>query len=61
MEKRDRPEACEIEITPEMIEAGLGAWSDFDERFESPEEMIERVYRAMISREEHHFCHVVDD
>ena len=38
------------EVTPEMIEAGMAAWSKYDERFESPDEMIERVYREMVVR-----------
>ena len=37
----------DVEITPEMIEAGVGAYCGFDERFESLQEMIGRVYCAM--------------
>ena len=40
----DRPALVEIRVTPEMIEAGLAAWSEYDERFESLSEMIVRVY-----------------
>lgn len=40
----------EIEVTAEMMEAGLAAWSEWDERFEASDEMIERVYRAMVAR-----------
>ena len=40
------------EATPEMIKAGVAEWSSWDERFESPQEMIERVYRAMAVKAE---------
>lgn len=43
-------EVPEVEITPEMIEAGVEAWSGYDECFESAGEMILRVYRAMVLR-----------
>ena len=36
-----------IKVTAKMIEAGLGAWSQWDERFELSEEMIVRVYLDM--------------
>lgn len=53
----DRPESDlrlsgapedEIEITPEMIEAGVEAFA-WDERFEPLEAAIERAYLAMRS------------
>lgn len=47
---------AEIKITPEMIEAGVGAWSGYDERFESAYEMIARVYRAMALRAKGGVC-----
>lgn len=37
----------EVEITPEMIEAGLDEWAVFDERFESKERALARIYQAM--------------
>lgn len=45
----DRPavETKEIEVTPEMIEAGVGEVAGYDDRFETIEEVVERVYRAM--------------
>lgn len=45
----DRPALAEpeIEVTSAMIEAGVGAFCDFDERFESLQEMVERVYHTM--------------
>lgn len=46
----------DVEISPEMIEAGLAAWSEYDERFESSDEMIERVYRAMSIKAKESVC-----
>lgn len=37
----------EIKITPEMIEAGIASLFEFDSRFESEEECVTRVFRAM--------------
>jgi hypothetical protein len=34
-------------ITPEMIIAGCEAWNTFDARFEEPEAVVVRIYRAM--------------
>lgn len=39
--------AEESEITPEMIAAGTLAFSEYDSRFEGPEENVVRIYRAM--------------
>lgn len=44
----DRP-APEIEVTPEMIEAGAVAFCSFDSRFELEEDAAVRVYEAMES------------
>ncbi len=41
--------ALEIEITPEMIEAGIAALASYDPRTMLEEEAVERIYRAMIS------------
>jgi len=38
---------CEMEITPEMIAAGLHELAWFDEDFESREDFLERLYSAM--------------
>lgn len=38
----------EIEVTPEMIEAGADAF-EWDERYEPLETAIERAYRAMMA------------
>jgi hypothetical protein len=40
--------ADEIEITPEMIEAGTLALSKHDEEFESSDEAVVRIFRAML-------------
>jgi hypothetical protein len=51
----DRParetdaENCEIEITPEMIEAGEQELMSFDRRFEAEEDLVIRIYRSMES------------
>ena len=39
--------AGDVNLTPEMVEAGVEAYCGFDERFESLQEMIGRVYCAM--------------
>lgn len=42
--------ALGVEITPAMIEAGLIAYMDRDSRFESHEEIVAHIYRAMAAR-----------
>jgi hypothetical protein len=44
---RDRPVIHEIEITPEMIEAGADALASVNLDFESEEAAVARIYRAM--------------
>jgi hypothetical protein len=39
----------EIEVTPPMIEAGVGELCCSNEDFESKEEIVSRIYLAMIS------------
>ena len=48
--RSDRPatELDEIDITPEMIEAGVDEFCSFDDRYEFPEAAVARVFRAMI-------------
>jgi hypothetical protein len=41
------PEA-EIEITPEMMEAGVAAFFGYDSRFDPPEVAVEEIHRAMM-------------
>lgn len=41
--------AIEIEITPAMIEAGALALSKHDAEFESSEEAVARIFRAMLA------------
>jgi hypothetical protein len=43
----DNGDTVGVEVTPEMIEAGVDALVTFNERFESPEEAVERIHRAM--------------
>jgi hypothetical protein len=40
---------AEIEITPEMIEAGAAVIASYDRRFSCPEGASEEVFRAMLS------------
>jgi hypothetical protein len=40
-------ESTGVEITPEIIEAGVRAFVDFDPRFQNEEECVTAVYRAM--------------
>lgn len=39
--------ADEIEITPEMIEAGVCAFYEFDSRFDGAEVAVARIFQAM--------------
>jgi hypothetical protein len=39
----------EIEITPPMIAAGTLAYSKGDLRFDSPDEIVSRIFRAMMA------------
>ena len=41
-------EQFEIEVTPEMIEAGVLAFSSYDCRFEPCEAAVLRVFRSML-------------
>lgn len=49
MNKTDRPALDEIEITPEMIEAGLRAYREWDSRVEEPEGLIISVLEAALA------------
>lgn len=42
-----KDEDDEIEITPEMIEAGELAFSEYDPRFEGPRDLVIRVFTRM--------------
>ena len=48
-EGADRPanEPTEIEVTPEMVEAGVVEFCHFDSRFEDETDAVVRVYRVM--------------
>jgi len=37
----------ENEITPKMLDAGLGEFHTYDSRFDFPEEVVTKIYRAM--------------
>ena len=45
----DRPasETDEIEITPEMIEAGIGALVSYDPRFDLEEDAVKKIFLVM--------------
>ena len=38
----------EIEITPAMMLAGLEAFTEYDRRFEDPEDAVARIYEEMV-------------
>jgi hypothetical protein len=38
------------EITPEMIDAGVGALFKFDPRFENEEEAVKNIFLAMLKK-----------
>ena len=44
----DRQAGAEIEVTPEMIDAGLAAMASYDCRFEPPDAAVVRIFRAML-------------
>jgi hypothetical protein len=48
MADRRRPESEEIEITPEMIEAGKLELSDYTPDWCTAEEVVADVFRAMM-------------
>jgi hypothetical protein len=50
--REDGGENCEIEITPEMIEAGVMAVLCSDRRVESSEDIISKIYSAMVEAKE---------
>lgn len=37
----------EVDVTPEMIEAGLKAMYEYDSRFEPYDNMVHDIFRAM--------------
>ena len=41
-------DVSEIEITPEMIEAGTEAFCGYDSRFEGPEDVVAEIFQAMV-------------
>lgn len=48
-QQRGNTPTDEIEITPEMIEAGVLAFVEHDDFFEGKEDAVRRVFRAMIA------------
>ena len=50
-ERGDDPENCEIEITREMIEAGVAALLGFNRDFESEDDAVMRIYMDMRAKE----------
>ena len=45
---REESEA-EIEVTPEMIEAGIAELARYNPEYESDEKAVTRIYEAMLS------------
>jgi hypothetical protein len=46
-------EQHEIEITPEMIEAGVRAFLNYDSRFEEPADCVTDIFTAMMATRAH--------
>ena len=44
------PKTDEIEITPEMIEAGANELCSFNRNFESEEQGVRRIFLAMVAQ-----------
>ena len=42
-------EVPEVEVTPEMIEAGLEEFTAYDDRFDRKEDEVRRIYEAMLA------------
>jgi hypothetical protein len=38
----------EIEVTPEMIEAGVAAYYGSDRRFDADDEIVTRIFKSMM-------------
>ena len=53
----DRQAGAEIEVTPEMIEAGVEAYVFFDPRVEEKEDLVVDVYVAMDAAR----CHIIQN
>ena len=47
LENREANTAEEVEVTPEMIEAGVRAFWSFDARFEDAEDVVTRIWCGM--------------
>ncbi len=45
----EKKDVAEIEITPEMVTAGVAAFYDYDDRFEPVEMAVVRILQAAIS------------
>jgi hypothetical protein len=46
--KQSQSDATSIEITAEMVKAGITAWYDYDSRFEAEEDAIRAIFLAMM-------------
>jgi hypothetical protein len=54
MTNAERAASVEIEITPEMIAAGVSAFLEYDSRFENEACVVEDIYRAMVMAKDRH-------
>ena len=43
-----RQPAAEIEVTPEMVEAGVEVFCAFDRRFDSEDDVVKEIFRVMV-------------
>ncbi len=49
MEDAANVDGPEIEVTPEMIEAGAEVFCEYDCRFEGPEHVVVEIFEAMLA------------
>jgi hypothetical protein len=49
----EKPTEDDIEITPEMVKAGVTAFLNFDSRFESEVEAVMDIYKALVTARYH--------
>jgi hypothetical protein len=47
--REDRAKSCEIEITAEMVEAGVQVYCTRDSRFDSDEDIVTRIFESMLA------------
>jgi hypothetical protein len=54
MKNSEAAASVEIEVTPEMVSAGVSAFLEYDSRFENEACVVEEIYRAMVMAKDRH-------